>query len=297
MRARTSELIANYLKYQENIKSISPNSLRAYKLDLEQAFNDKLNSVLMAEDLWTHARGSLIKWSKLSLSSRNRKIATLKSFFGWLFEQGFLTSNHAHQLICPKIPSRIPHFISVDEVISILKYLDSKKSNDQETHEKNRQKILFLLLYGAGLRISEACSLKWKKINFDNGSLLILGKGNKERYCVLPPFCIESLKEFYVNSEKSEYVFGHRPLNPRTGYELIRNLGRSTGLIHNLHPHALRHSYATHLLASGTNLRTLQNLLGHESLRATEKYTHLSVDHLARLIEQTHPLGKIKKAV
>ena len=297
MQARADEFIDKYLKYQENLKSFSQHSLKAYKLDLQQAFKNKLEHVCSAEDLWNHSRAALLGWSKLSLSSRNRKIATLKSFFGWLFEQGLTQTNHANQLSCPKIPSRIPHFISVDEVISILKYFNSNNKPELKTSENDHQKILFLLLYGAGLRISEACNLKWKNINLEKGSLLILGKGNKERYCVLPEFCIESLREFSRRSEKKEYVFGSTPLNPRTGYELIRNVGRRAGLSHNLHPHALRHSYATHLLASGANLRTLQNLLGHESLRATEKYTHLSVDHLARLIENTHPLGRSKKAV
>ncbi|MEQ1724112.1 MAG: tyrosine-type recombinase/integrase, partial [Pseudobdellovibrio sp.] len=163
------------------------------------------------------------------------------------------------------------------------------------THHIQNQKTLFLLLYGGGLRISEACNLKWSDINFKEKRILILGKGNKERYAVLPSFCMDHLNAMFKKREsKNTYVFGDNPLNTRTGYEYIRTIGASAGLMKPLHPHSLRHSYATHLLTSGTNLRTLQTLLGHESLQATEKYTHLSVDHLARLIEQTHPLRKIK---
>ena len=96
------------------------------------------------------------------------------------------------------------------------------------------------------------------------------------------------------SNEESVYVFGSLPLHTRIGYEMIRQLGALAQLMNPLHPHALRHSFATHLLTSGANLRVLQTLLGHESLQATEKYTHLSVDHLARLIDQTHPLMKMK---
>ena len=99
------------------------------------------------------------------------------------------------------------------------------------------------------------------------------------------------MQGFYL---KTDYAFGEHELNTRTAYEMIRGLGKKVGLMNPLHPHALRHSFATHLLASGANLRTLQTLLGHDSLQATEKYTHLNVDQLARLIEQTHPLAKIK---
>jgi integrase/recombinase XerC/integrase/recombinase XerD len=184
----------------------------------------------------------------------------------------------------------------VDEVITVLKYLNSDFKTPEDKKKADHQKTLFLLLYGGGLRISEACNLKWKQVHLNEQKILVRGKGNKERYSVLPHFCTEHLNYFKksYHDKNNEFVFGEQALNPRTGFEWIRQLGAAAGLINNLHPHALRHSYATHLLASGTNLRTLQTLLGHSSLQATEKYTHLSVDHLARLVEQTHPLTKLK---
>lgn len=296
------ELIHKYLKYQKNIKSFSPLTLKAYEVDLRQCFDNKLESVFNCEELWGLSRSTLTAWGQLSLASRNRKIATLKSFFSWLYEEKLLETDYSSRLICPKIPKKIPHFLSVDEVISVLKYLDSNpilKKNESQINELIDQKTLFLLLYGGGLRISEACQLKWRDINISEKKILILGKGNKERYAVLPEFSIEHLKirKSKIVSKEAEYVFGDAPLNPRKGYELIRQLGAKAGIMNPLHPHALRHSYATHLLASGTNLRTLQKLLGHESLQATEKYTHLSIDHLARLIEKTHPLNKTKRTV
>ena len=291
------ELISNYLKYQENIKSCSPQTTRAYKSDLAQAFENKLNNVYEHQELYNELRPTLNKWGRLSLASRNRKIATLKSFFSWLFTQKLSPINYSHQLVCPKVPKKIPHFISADEALAVLKFLLGQKNtkhkqSESQKLERQRQATLFLLLYGGGLRISEACSLKWKDIRFKERTLLIRGKGNKERYIVLPQVCVEHLKRIY--SKADIYVFGEQPLNPRTGYGLIRSLGVATGLMNPLHPHSLRHSFATHLLASGANLRTLQSLLGHDSLQATEKYTHLGVDHLARLMDQTHPLVKAK---
>lgn len=296
MNLKIQEQIHNYLKYQENFNTFSKHSLKAYRTDLEQAFINKLELVCSAEDLWGHSRGAIQIWGGLSLASRNRKIATLKSFFNWLFEQKQIQSNYANQLVCPKVPKKIPHFISVDEVISVLKHLSTPLQNDEAQKKSDLQKTLFLVLYGAGLRISEACNLKWKEINLVEQKILVHGKGNKERYAVIPHFCVEHLQYFEKKYKTAEdvFLFGSTALNPRTGFEYIRTLGAAAGLMNNLHPHALRHSYATHLLASGTNLRTLQMLLGHDSLQATEKYTHLSVDHLARLVEKTHPLAKLK---
>lgn len=304
-----SKQIHNFLKYLENIESCSPLTLKAYTLDLNQAFfqnkassqNARKNSNLInladvkaaafnsGEELWLLCRDSLTQWGRLSPASRNRKIATLKSFFNWLYAEKIIDKNYADQLVCPKVPKKIPHFISVDEVISVLQFLN--QSSDEEAQN---QKTLFNLLYGGGLRISEACNLRWKDIRLDERKILILGKGQKERLIVIPEACNEVLKAQKARNKNTEYVFGEEPLSSRKGYDYIRNLGRKVGLMNPLHPHSLRHSFATHMLASGTNLRTLQTMLGHESLQATEKYTHLNIDTLARIVEVRHPLSKKK---
>lgn len=288
------ETIAKFLKYHENIEVSSPLTLKAYKTDLKQAFVNCEKSIIKQisgyNDLWPACRNALNQWGKLSLASRNRKIATLKSFFNWLYRQRYLDKNYADLLVCPKIPKKIPHFLSVDEVVSVLKFLSNQKLKDQKHLQT---KTLFLLLYGGGLRISEACTLTWQQVQWNERRLLIKGKGNKERFAVVPEFTMQSLNHLH-NLTKSEFVFGEKALNPRIGYQMIHDLGKKVGLMNALHPHALRHSFATHMLASGANLRTLQTLLGHESLQATEKYTHLSVDQLARLVDQTHPLSKLK---
>jgi len=301
--------IHNFLKYLENIESCSSLTIKAYTLDLNQAFfnkatpartqsknNNLINladvkalSFSTGEDLWLSCRDSLSQWGKLSPASRNRKIATVKSFFNWLYSERLIDKNYADQLVCPKVPKKIPHFISVDEVISVLQFLNTSTDKDAQI-----QKALFNLLYGGGMRISEACNLRWKDVQLDQRKILVLGKGNKERLLIIPEPCNDVLKGFQTRNKNMEFVFGEEPLSTRKGYELIRTLGRKVGLMNPLHPHSLRHSFATHMLASGTNLRTLQTMLGHDSLTATEKYTHLNIDTLARIVEIRHPLSKKK---
>lgn len=170
--------------------------------------------------------------------------------------------------------------------MSLIQYL-----NKAETHPSlTQQRLLFFTIYGCGLRVSEACQIKMEDINLSKRQLRILGKGGKERMAVLPGALIPILEE--QKKQKNKFLFGDKPLATRTAYDRIRKLGVAAGLLKPLHPHALRHSYATHLLSSGSDLRVLQQLMGHQSLAATELYTHLDVDQLARSMERYHPLSK-----
>lgn len=303
MTLNVNELIPKYLKFINNIKSCSDLTIKAYTSDLKQVYldiNNKqfINKSMTESELWLITRPALSKWGHLSLASRNRKIATLKSFFNWLYQENLIEKNFADLLVCPTVPKKIPDFLSVDEVTSVIQSY-SVPAGHSLSHKEILEKTLFVLLYGGGLRISEACQLKWKDLDFKYRKILIHGKGNKERLLILPEFCISNLKTLKIENEKfyaskPEFVFGEKTLNPRTGFEMIRNAGLRAGLLNKLHPHSLRHSFATHLLASGANLRVLQSLLGHESLTATEKYTHLNIDALGRMIESKHPLSKLK---
>ncbi len=154
-------------------------------------------------------------------------------------------------------------------------------------------RALVLLLYGGGLRVSEAAQLRWKNLVAESQSIRVVGKGARERVVALPDSVWKALAAL---ERKNEFVFGEA-LSNRKAYEWIRQAGQTAKLLKPLHPHALRHSYATHLLTSGADLRVLQELLGHKSLAATQKYTHLSLDHLARSMEKHHPLSasKVKK--
>lgn len=288
---KLTENLHKFLKYMTFIKSASPHTIRHYTLDLQQVFNFKDDNNSLNARSWSEAelmatvREAFNKWATLSLASRNRKAATLKSFFSWAFSEGLLEKDLSLQISCPKVPKKLPHFLSVDEALAVL------KSFDTHPEVPLREKVLFLLLYGGGLRISEACNLKWSEVQTSQKVLRVTGKGNKERVIALPSLTIEVLVRWKKESPFNDYVLGSSPLNTRTAYEMVRQSGKRAELLKPLHPHALRHSFATHLLTSGANLRTLQELLGHESLQATEKYTHLGIDQLARTMEKLHPLG------
>lgn len=279
------DLIPKFLKYMENIKSSSAHTLKAYALDLSQTFAQ--TPVLSEPEILPICHQAQLGWADLEPSSRNRKTAVLKSFLGYLFDQKLLPTDLRHQLKAPKVPKKLPHYISVDEVLAVIQSFRSGEAPQNE-------RVLFYLLYGGGLRISEACHLRWIDIQWDQRTLRILGKGGRERLVVLPAQALESLRALR-SKEDPLYVWGEKPLDARVGFGWIRGLGQKAGLLRPLNPHALRHSFATHLLSSGANLRTLQELLGHASLTATEKYTHLTVDQLARTLEKHHPLKKVLK--
>lgn len=282
---RLPDMIDKYLKYMINVETSSPHTIRAYTLDLSQVF---LNGGVHSEtDLLTAARKAFDGWRRLSPASRHRKTATLKSFFGWLFQEGATERNLSSQFSCTKLPKKLPDFLSVDEILAVIQSFEKDEVSDQIL----REKCLFYLLYGGGLRISEACSLEWKNILFEKNCLRVLGKGQKERLVIVPQITIQKLREL-KKLNAGNFVFGEKPLDTRLAYEWVRQRGAKAGLHKSLHPHALRHSYATHLLSSGANLRTLQELLGHQSLQATEKYTHVSVGQLAEMMEKKHPLGR-----
>lgn len=266
----------------ENVKVCSPHTLRAYRRDLEDVF--QCRKTLLESDILCVISVAQSKWRRLSFATRNRKIATLKSFLGFLCEEKLISKDLRHQLHAPKVPRRLPHYISVDEVISVLGWIEK-----ESTEEQSQAVLLFQLLYGCGMRISEACNLGFNDINISARTIRVTGKGDKDRLVAAPD---RVMKKIVSLASREKFIWGEKPLDPRAGYELIRRLGVSAGLLKPLHPHALRHSFATHLLSSGANLRTLQELLGHASLTATEKYTHLTIDQLARTLERCHPLSK-----
>lgn len=292
----TSKSYANDLGqflHPVGIKTIlyAPQSSREFtviKKDGSELFTAEIfPQIVQPEPLLDLIRQAQELWRPLSPASRNRKLACLKSFFKWMYQEKWLEKELGPQILMPKVPGRIPHFIAVDEALSVIATLAKAAPV-----EANRPLVLVLLLYGGGLRVSEACGLRWADVQAKAHTVKVLGKGGKERLVALPDLCWAPLLKL---ARTGDYVFGEQPLNPRTAYQMVRDAGAAAGLVKPLHPHALRHSYATHLLASGADLRVLQELLGHTSLTATQKYTHLSVDHLARSLEKHHPLSLNKK--
>ena len=297
-RQQLKKLCRSFLHFTYYIKKSSPHTLKAYTADLKEFFAFKKedisfskkppiikipNKKSLEKTIQHFIEKSSKKHLKLAPSSRNRKLATMKSFIKWLSDQNHIEEDFRHVFKAPKISRRIPSFLSVDEVFCII---DMFKKEKEGTHT-NRNKALFFLLYGAGLRVSEACMLTNSDIDFQRQTLKIKGKGNKERLVSFPKSILNHLKILKTNHR---FFFGEKPLPQRKAYDIIKSIGKKAGLLKPLHPHSLRHSFATHMLVGGTNLRVLQQLLGHNSLTSTQKYTHLDLSNLAQTLEKYHPL-------
>lgn len=314
-----AHLAINYLKHLSFAKAASLHTSKSYAKDLSQFLAPMgVKAILFAAEpfisftvVWDKTEPPLVNgeesrllrlsqaeeeeikdlvrraqdsWRELAPTSRNRKLAVIKGFLRWLHQEGLIERNLSLQIFSTKVPVHLPHFISVDEVMSLLTSLQQRKDP-----QAFRDLALILLLYGGGLRVSEACQLTWDRIDLNQGLLRLLGKGKKERMVAIPERVLTALKDL---PRTDSYIFGVSPLHPRVAYEIVRKAGAAASLVKPLHPHALRHSYATHLLTSGADLRVLQELLGHSTLAATQKYTHLSVDHVAAALENHHPLGR-----
>ena len=299
-----SEKITNlcllYLHYLRWTKKYSRHTLKSYSLDLRQFFLLKQNfekekgflpkvtkrKKELEQKVKKAIETFLQKNRKLSSASQNRKLATAKSFIKWLFENDYIKEDFRFFFKSPKLSSKIPNILSVEEIFQTLDHLKSSKKNPEEV---KMTFCLFYLLYGGGLRVSEACHLKVDDIHWQEGILRIKGKGGKERQVVLP---LEAFRYLILFKKNTVYIFGNKPLSERKAYDLIRNCGKEAGLLKPLHPHVLRHSFATHLLTRGSNLRTLQELLGHKTLTATQKYLHLDLMHLSQILEKHHPINQ-----
>lgn len=237
-----------------------------------------------------HLQEASNSWSRLSPASQNRKLSTVKALISWLFENSYIKSDFRHLYKSPKLSQKVPNFLSVDEIFCLLETM--KKSKERQ---KKRDICLFYLLYGGGLRVSEACRIKNNDIHWNSGTIEIQGKGGKPRLVSLPDKAFRHIRNF---SQNKDWLFGSKPLSPRLAYNIIRKWGEKAGLLKSVHPHALRHSFATHILTGGSDLRTLQELLGHKTLTATQKYTHLDLHHLSKTLEKYHPLNRnLKKSV
>jgi site-specific recombinase XerD len=307
-RQNLADLACKYLKYLTLQKACSDHTIKSYAKDLLQFLEptglSELKPLVAAEGIsfqceWKDSpsrslpenaaivkliRAAQERWGPLAPSSRNRKAAAVRGFLKWLLSEKHLNEDFSSRLVSSKVPSKLPHFISVDEAMSLIRALPP-----------GLERALVLVLYGGGLRVSEACALRRRDLVHESRSIRVHGKGGRTRLVVLPEMVFAALLELPTGGEYA--LGGERPLDTRKAYEMVRRGGQLAQLMKPLHPHALRHSYATHLLTSGADLRVLQELLGHRSLAATQKYTHLSMDHLARALEKHHPLSasKLKK--
>lgn len=219
-----------------------------------------------------------------------RKLAALRSFFKFLCKDGYLVQNPVQRISTPKLGRKLPEFLYFEQMEKLL------QTPDCTTVLGARDQVILELLYGSGLRVSELATLNREDVDSDQMLLRIKGKGKKERLVPITKYAFEAIQAYLSMRENSQKALllnyqGSR-LSVRSIRRILNNLANQAGLPLHIHPHMLRHSFATHLLDGGADLRSVQELLGHAKLSSTQIYTHLTRERLREVYDETHPRAK-----
>jgi len=271
----------------------SDHTLRAYAQDLDEfgSFWDKDPKQIDYLDIRSYIAS--LHHRELKKSSISRKLATIRSFFKYLHREGFVQKNPAKLVASPRVPRTLPRFLDIDKAFSLM---DTPRG---ETFKPARDKAILELLYSSGLRVSELTSLDVVDLDIKESLVLVKGKGRKERIGPIGSMAMEALQNYLPErisiKKKSPALFlnnrGGR-LTQRSVRRILVNYSRMINLKGDIGPHTLRHTFATHLLHEGADLRSIQELLGHSSLSTTQKYTHVDIRHLADVYDKAHPMAK-----
>lgn len=283
-----------FLVHLEAERRASPNTVKAYGRDLAQlvaAVGAKVGGVEAIETL--HLRSWLGQIARGAASTTvARKIAAAKSWMRWLHKRGYIVKNPADLLSSPKVRRKLPTLMSAEVTAEVIASATGQKAEAVE-------KVIVELLYGCGLRVTELVTLNLESVDLAEASLRALGKGSKERLVPLGTHALFALRQYLVERERMRgsasvaLLLGPRGsrLNVRAVQRIVKRLGLLGAGRGDLHPHALRHACATHMLEGGADLRAIQELLGHASLSTTQRYTHLSMEQLTRVYDAAHPLA------
>lgn len=290
------ELITEFLRYLLIDKGYSENTINSYKLDLDKFFefngNKNINEISNL-DLKNYVK--YLKEEKLNDKSISRNISCLKSFYKFLVIEKYINNNPSDSLFGIKTKKSLPNTLTEEE---ILKLLDIKLSDNYSY----RNKAMIELMYATGLRVSELVNLKLSDIDLNQDIIRIYGKGSKERVVPIGEYSKEYLEKYIyeyrssmLKKETSEYLFlnNHGKKMTRQGFfKIIKNIAFEKGINKNLSPHTIRHSFASHLLKYGADLRTIQELLGHSDISTTQIYTHITNEELKNNYKNYHPHGE-----
>ncbi|HIP36473.1 MAG TPA: site-specific tyrosine recombinase XerD [Crocinitomix sp.] len=284
----------NYLKIE---KSLSKNSVDAYMRDFEKLsvffseIQPKKPELITLYDLQ-----QMVNWiADLGISARSqaRIISGIRNFYTYLIIEDIILDDPTELLELPKLGKKLPEFLSIEEIDALKNAVDVSKN------EGHRNRAIIETLYSCGLRVSELINIQITNIYFDEGFIRVIGKGNKERLVPISPYFEKEIKLYLPQRLNQEAKAGHEDflfLNRRGKqltrvmiFTIVKNLAKKINLAKNISPHTFRHSFATHLVEGGANLRAVQEMLGHESISTTEIYTHLSDDYLREAILSFHP--------
>ncbi|HJZ24195.1 MAG TPA: site-specific tyrosine recombinase/integron integrase [Candidatus Babeliales bacterium] len=295
-----SEKAKEFITHLEVERHLSVHTLRAYESDLHQfilfwqdlsAQEQKLLSLRQIIERYLVS----LFYKNIDKSSIARKFSCFKSFTAFLRTHDIILTLHLKR---PRLDKKLPVYLSVDEVFHLL---DTIQDQDLPTKYPIRYKTIFELLYATGVRCSELVSIRLCDIDMTNKTIRILGKGNKERMVLFGEKAKERIT-LYLAQERCEQKkqdemlflnYRKEKLTPRTIQRIVELFRRFLKIDRHITPHKIRHSFATHLLNQGADLRVVQELLGHKTLASTEKYTHVSLEELGRLCESVHPIKNI----
>ena len=293
MKNEDLEEYLTYLKYNRNY---SDNTIIGYQEDITDYLNYLNRECLSLYDIkYSDIRFLLEYYDSINLKniSIRRKISSLKGFYKFLGRKGKVKDNPFSYVTLPKKEKKLPQYLNYNEMIEIFDVIDIS------TTLGLRNRLVMELLYATGVRVSELVNIKIKDIDINNRSIVVTGKGNKTRIVFFNKVCQEYLRKFVEESKmirKDDYLIINnqgKGITTRGIRLIIDKVIRDTSIIKHIHPHTLRHTFATHLLNNGCDLLTVQELLGHASISTTGIYTHVSKEHVKEVYYHTHPRSKI----
>ena len=294
-----NEAIENYANYLRFEKNASENTIEAYVSDLQKLQNfaeQNLMNIMPITISYEHLQEFLYQVSKINYSERTqaRWISSIKGFFSFLLEDELREDNPSALLETPKLGLYLPDTLSLEEIEKLI------SATEENTDLAKRNRCMIEVLYGCGLRVSELTELQISNINFKENYLKIQGKGDKVRFVPLADYTADFIKNYInnirskqkINPKHSDILFLNSrgvQISRQMVFFIIKEIVRKAGIQKNISPHTFRHSFATHLLQNGADLRFIQEMLGHSSITTTEIYTHLNTEELHETILKYHP--------
>ena len=299
-RENPDDILKKYKLYLKLEKALSDNTVHAYVADV-----NKLFQFLKEEDIhpFDATLENLETFSAnlrdvgIQPRSQARILSGIRSFYHYLIMDDYLQADPSELLESPQLGLHLPEVLTIEEIDNLIETIDLSKDEGQ------RNRTILETLYSCGLRISELCNLKLSDLYLDEGFIKVEGKGSKQRLVPISPRAIKELQLYFIDRNLTtikpgyeDYVFiskRGKNISRITVFHFIKELTEATGLQKNISPHTFRHSFATHLLEGGANLRAIQCMLGHESIGTTEIYTHMDTHRLRSEIIEHHPRNKL----
>lgn len=295
----SDKILTQYKHYLSLEKSLSPNTIDAYFADLSKLTNflaDENISILHVKHEHLETFLAELRDAGICPRSQARILSGIRSFYHFLILQDFLESDPTELLDSPKLGLHLPEILSLDEIDNLIESIDLSKPEGQ------RNRSILETLYSCGLRVSELCNLKLSNLYLDQNFIKVEGKGNKQRLVPISPRAVHELSNYFIDRNLlaikpgyEDYVFiskRGKNLSRIMIFHIIKELAKAIGLKKEISPHTFRHSFATHLLEGGANLRAIQCMLGHETIETTEIYTHIDRHRLRAEIIEHHPRNK-----